>query len=576
MTEEKAAQEERNSPDLCTEESSLRRSIELISSLISLSYSIRVFPSKWQSIRIKLDKLNSGLITAENCSSNDNSVFSDVIQSIQSTSMECHDLAHRCMDLTYTGKLLMQSDLDIVSSKLDLHLKDLSRIYTAGMMTFAYAIVVSRPGNGASLNDMKFYAKDLYTRMKVGDLEMKNQALIALNEILHEDDKYVKIVAELGELVGLLVNFLAYEEAGIQEKSAEAISIIAGFDCCKGELVGSGAIVSLIWVLEKGSNVAKESAVRALQKLTENSDNVWSVSAHGGVHVLLKICNDGNCPGELIGSACRVLKNLVGVDEIKRFMVEEGAISLFMKLLRSKDKIIQIGSIEFLLATAYGDVPVQQIFIREGGTESLIHFLDPKSNSSPKTQSIALRAINNLCLSSIDSLNILMGTEVLNWVVSLMHNGDALVQESAVKTAFRLSRISEETKKAMGDVGFIPVFISLLDSKSFEIREMAAEALANMVLVRRNRKRFMQEDSNVIRILQQLDLEKEKSGVNKFLLSMLLSLTDSNTGRRKIANSGFEKRLKRLAEAEVTEAKRIMKRLSGKGLLSILNGIWNS
>lgn len=576
MTEGKTLQEEQNSPNLRTEEFSLRHSIELISSLISLSYSIRVFPSKWLSIRTKLEQLNSGLIAAENCSFDDNSVFSDLIQSIQSTAIECHDLARCCVDLTYSGKLLMQSDLDVVSSKLDLHLKDLSRIYTTGIITFAYAIVVSRPGIGASYNDLKFYVKDLYTQMKVGDLDKKKLALIALSEVLQDDDRYVKIIAELGELVGLLVSFLEYEEACIQEKSAEAISTIAGFDSCKGELVGAGVIASLICVLEKGSNVGKESAVRALQKLTENLDNVWSVSAHGGVTVLLKICKDGDFSGELIGSACRVLRNLAGVDEIKRFMVEEGAISVFMKLMRSKDKIIQIGSIEFLQTMAYLDEPIQQKFVREGGTQSLIHSLDPASGSSLKTHAIALRAIDTLCLSSLDSLDILMGTQFLNWVVPLMHNGDALVQELAVKTAFHLCGISEETKKAMGDAGFIPVFISLLDSRSSEIRELAAAALSNLLSVRRNRKKFIQEDSNIICILQLLDLEKGKSGINKFLLPMLLSLTDSNTGRRKLVNSGSLKHLKKLAEAEVTEAKRIMKRLSENRLLSMLNGIWNS
>ncbi|XXG59539.1 hypothetical protein AAC387_Pa04g1609 [Persea americana] len=576
MTEGKTLQEEQNSPNLRTEEFSLRHSIELISSLISLSYSIRVFPSKWLSIRTKLEQLNSGLIAAENCSFDDNSVFSDLIQSIQSTAIECHDLARCCVDLTYSGKLLMQSDLDVVSSKLDLHLKDLSRIYTTGIITFAYAIVVSRPGIGASYNDLKFYVKDLYTQMKVGDLDKKKLALIALSEVLQDDDRYVKIIAELGELVGLLVSFLEYEEACIQEKSAEAISTIAGFDSCKGELVGAGVIASLICVLEKGSNVGKESAVRALQKLTENLDNVWSVSAHGGVTVLLKICKDGDFSGELIGSACRVLRNLAGVDEIKRFMVEEGAISVFMKLMRSKDKIIQIGSIEFLQTMAYLDEPIQRKFVREGGTQSLIHSLDPASGSSLKTHAIALRAIDTLCLSSVDSLDILMGTQFLNWVVPLMHNGDALVQELAVKTAFHLCGISEETKKAMGDAGFIPVFISLLDSRSSEIRELAAAALSNLLSVRRNRKKFIQEDSNIICILQLLDLEKGKSGINKFLLPMLLSLTDSNTGRRKLVNSGSLKHLKKLAEAEVTEAKRIMKRLSENRLLSMLNGIWKS
>lgn len=576
MTEEKTVEEEWLSPGVNGKESSLQRLVELTSSLISLSHSSKVFPSKWQLIRLKLDQLNSSLLSAKNCSSDENSLFSNVVQSIESTVIECHDLARRCIDHSYSGKLLMQSDLDVMSSKIDIQLKDLGKIYTTGIMAHAHAIVVSRPGSRASREDMKFYVQDLYTRMKIGDLDLKNQALISLNEILQEDDRYVKIVAEAAEFVGLLVNLLENEERIILEESTEAISTIAGFDSCKGTLVEAGSIASLIRVLETGSNVGKERAARALQKLTENSDNAWSVSAHGGVTLLLRICSSGNSHGELIGSVCGVLKNLTGVDEIKRFMVEEGAIKMFLKLVMSIDKVTQISSIELLQNLASGDEPILKIFITEGGIQSLVHVLDPNPTTSLKIQDIALRAIDTLCLSSTKSLNILLGTEFLSRVMSLMQNADVSIQLSAVKTAFHLCEKSEETKRAIADAGFIPELVSLLDSKSFEIREMAAEALSNLLLVPRNRKRFMQEDSSVAYILQLLDPENQKSGIKDFLLSILMSLTNCNTGRRKIANSGFLKHLEKLAEAEVTEAKRIMKRLSENRFRSIFNGIWHS
>ena len=52
---------------------------------------------------------------------------------------------------------------------------------------------------------------------------------------------------------------------------------------------------------------------------------------------MLKNCNNTDSKAELVGFACGVLRNLVGVEEIKRFMVEEGAISAFINLMRSSN-----------------------------------------------------------------------------------------------------------------------------------------------------------------------------------------------------------------------------------------------
>lgn len=137
--------------------SSLRQAIEVISSLISLSHSIKVFTVKWQLIRNKLEELNSGLIAVENCDSSESSGLSSLVQAILFTVNECNGLARRCVDLCYGGKLLMQSDLDVLSSKFDQHIKNLSGIYTAGVLTQGFAIVVSRPGVNACKDDMRFY-----------------------------------------------------------------------------------------------------------------------------------------------------------------------------------------------------------------------------------------------------------------------------------------------------------------------------------------------------------------------------------------------------------------------------------
>lgn len=126
----------------------------------------------------------------------------------------------------------MQSDLDIIGSKLDSHTKNLSSIYTAGILKNSYAIVVSRPGPAASMEDVRFYVKDLLARVKVGGTELRKQALVAFNEVIGEDEMYIKIAVEIGGFIGVLVSFLEFEEAEVQEEAAMAVSVIAGLFVC--------------------------------------------------------------------------------------------------------------------------------------------------------------------------------------------------------------------------------------------------------------------------------------------------------------------------------------------------------
>ncbi|GLU23108.1 hypothetical protein SLE2022_391370 [Rubroshorea leprosula] len=568
--------EEKSKEQLQSPESSLRRAIEVVSSLISLSHSIRVFTVKWNLIRGKLEELNSGLIDIENCNSVKNAELTGLIPSILVTASQCSDLARRCVDLSYSGKLLMQSDLDVMAAKFDRHVKNLSGIYTAGILTHGFAIVVSRPGAGACKEDMRFYIRDLQTRMKIGDREMKRQALVNLHDAVEEDERYLKLIVEVGDIINLLISFLDSPETEIEEEAAKIVSLISGFDLYKGVLIGAGIIGPLIRVLESGGGMGKEAAAKCLQKLTVNSDNAWSVSAHGGVTALLKICSCGNFGGELIGSSCGVLRNLVGVEEIKRFMVEKGAISTFIKLSRSKDEIVQINSIDFLQNIAFGDGSVRHIVVREGGIRALVRILDPNSPFSSKTREVALRAIESICFSSSNSITMLLHYGFVDQLLFFLRNGEVSVQEIALKVTFRLSGTSEDAKKAMGEAGFIPELVRFLDARSFEVRDMATEALSALVSVPKNRKIFIQDDRNICFVLQLLDQEERNSGNKMLLLSILMSLTSCNSGRRKIAASGYLKNIEKLAEAEVSDAKRIVRKLSKNRFRSIISGIWHS
>ncbi|KAJ6738061.1 ARM REPEAT SUPERFAMILY PROTEIN [Salix koriyanagi] len=538
---------------------SLRQAIEVISSLISYSLPIKVFAVKWQLIRNKLEELNSSLIAIEDCDSCQNPIVSGMMSAVLASARDCYDLARRCVDLSYSGKLLMQSDLDAMVAKFDRHVRNLSGIFTAGILSQGFAIVVSRPGVNACKDDVRFYVRDLLTRIKIGDLEMKRHALVNLYDVVVEDEKYVKIIVEVGDIVNILVSLLDSMEMELQQDAVKVVAVISGFDSYKSILIGAGIIGPLIRVLESGSEISKEGAARSLQKLTKNSDNA---------------CVDSTA--ELISPACGVLRNLAGVDEIKRFMIEEGAVSTFIKLARSKDEGVQISSIEFLQNIASGDESVRQLVVKEGGIRALVRVFDPKIARSSKSREMALRAIENLCFSSASSISVLMSYGFMDQLLFFLRNGDVSAQELALKAAFRLSGTSEETKKAMGDAGFMSEFVKFLDAKSFEVREMAAVALTSLVSVPKNRKKFVQDDRNVSFLLQLLDQEETNSGSKKLLISILLSLTSCNSGRKQIASSGYLKNIEKLAEAEVSDAKRLVRKLSTNRFRSMLNGIWHS
>ncbi|XP_021726330.1 uncharacterized protein LOC110693520 [Chenopodium quinoa] len=575
-----------------TGEDDIRRLIDDIESIVTLSHTIRVFTIKWQLIRKKLEELSMFLVAAETplprYNHNDNNVntqnlhqhkcLSEAVAAISGTVRVCRDLANRCINVSYSGKLLMQSELDRVISKLDFAVKGVTDIYnSSGVVTGDLALVVLKPGLGSGREDMRFYVKDLWTRLKIGDTQMKRQALVSLNEVITEDEKYVKIVVEMGDLVILLANCLDSNDCCIQEQCAFAIAVVSGFDSYKGVLIVSGVIGPLIRVLEKGSLKAKESAIRCLEKLTENGDNAWALSAHGGVTVLLNLCsNYEQVDVELIGPACWVLRNLVGVEEIKRFMIEGDAISVCVRIIKGRDELGQIGAAEFLQSMASGDENVRQLVIKEGGARALARIVDPKSNYSFKSRESALKAIENLCYLSVESVNMLIGYGFMDQILYFLRKGDTSIQELAFKSACRLCGTSEDARKSMGDIGFMAEFVKFLEAKSYEIREMAAEALSIMVLVPKNRKKFANDDHNIGLILQLVDPKEGNSGNFKFLLSIILSLSSCNHARRKIAHSGYVKNIENLADAGVSDAKKIVRKLSANRFRNMLNGIWHS
>ncbi|KAK8942585.1 hypothetical protein KSP39_PZI009300 [Platanthera zijinensis] len=559
----------------------IEHALNLLNSAVSSTYSIKLFPSKWQSIRTKLKKLHFELAMANNGGCRGISPLTKLLEAISSTAQDADLLARHCTDGFFNGgKLLMNSNLDVMAAKLEVHIKQLCDIYSSGVLMNSRAIVLSKPRVGANREDMKLYVKDLFSRIRIGELEMRLLALAALNEVLQEDEMYVRAITdEAVDGVSVLVNILEFRDMCIKEEALRAVSVISGFISYRGMLVNAGVVPQLIQILDRGSLVAKERSAQALKNLTENCSNSWLVSSQGGVLPLLKICRDdegGAC--ELVSLACGVLKNISGVDEIKRFMVEEGVVAVLLKLLRSKDdEVAKIQAMEFLYKLASEDEAIKQEVVTEEMLESLLAVMNPDKLYSWKAREITLRAIEGLCFSSSVAVHYLLNSGFLHQIHFFLRKGEKLDQETALKTAFKFCRASEEVKKAMGGMGFMAEFMRLLEAKSCDAREIAAESICSLMSVQKNRRRFIEEQENINRVLRLLDSEEAgNSATKKLLLSVLMSITDGSAGRKMIGASTYVKNLEKLVESDLTDAKKIMKRISSNRFRSMLRVIWTS
>ncbi|KAH0453916.1 hypothetical protein IEQ34_018240 [Dendrobium chrysotoxum] len=552
---------------------------QVINELISSTYFIATLPFKWQAIRDKLEKLNWILKAAPYSGEFvKDSLLPKLLRDMSTALTEIRLLADHCGDGSYNGgKLLMKSDIDKASSRLDILIKHFTELYGSGIPMDSNAILVAKPAStGASRDDMKFYIEDLFLRLRIGDLEMKASALETINKILVDDEKYIMIlVMDVDNGIQVLVSLLEFSDVSLQEEALAAILIIAGFNSYKGALITAGVVGPLVRILEAGSKLGKVRAGWTLKNLTENSDNVWSVSANGGVTALINLIGDVESCTELIYPSCEVLQNLCNVIEIKRFMVEEGVISVFLELLASKEEAIRIRAIEFLTAIASDDHGIKEEIVRGGATYKLLKFLNPSTSHSMKEREVSLRAMEQCCFSSTNSINVLIGSRLISWVMFFLNKGDISIQEVALQAMLSLCEASEEAKKAMGESGFMSVIVKLLDAKSSKACELAAELLVKLVSVQKNRKRFINEEQNVNRILELLNPGEDAKEAKKYLLPLLSSLTTSNSGRRKIAASGYAKNLERLAQIDVIDAKKIVKKITCNRFRSLLNGIWS-
>ncbi|KAK3134396.1 hypothetical protein QOZ80_6AG0548540 [Eleusine coracana subsp. coracana] len=572
-------------------EGSHGEALKLLQSLASssLACSITQFPAKWQSLKDKLQQLCcclnsfcSAIGIDESSDDEEHPMLVELLQSASTTLRSILVIASQCSEGSYKcGRLRLRSDLDNLSSKLDAHMKQLKEMTCSGMPSLlSKAIVAVRPGTEASIGEKTFYLKDLFSRIRIGGTIQRVQALATIRELLAEDEVCAKVVAlDMDDGIILLTGFLESRDVHIQEEAAGAVAIVASSEHYRGMLVKTGVIAPLVQVLENAgsaSELARERAAQALRELTENSDNVWAVCAHGGLTTLLHACADADSSSKLISSSFALLRNLSRVEEVKMFMVEQGVVTELVKLSQKKEEVRKLGAVELLHAMALDDADVREEAVRMGVIQSLLQLIYPDLPYSYKAREVALAAIWFFCFSSVNSLDDLISSDVLGWLLFYLNNGDYAVLECTLKILRHLSEVSEDYNRMMGRAGYLGALASLLGAKSCRVREMAAQVLSSLLQLHTNRVIFIQDSDNLDRLLQLLDPAEGKLMAKDLILSAIMSLAETNSGRKKIVTSEHFNSLKELADSGDFDAKKVVKKLSTNRLHTIFSKIWNS
>ncbi|XP_068645035.1 uncharacterized protein [Aristolochia californica] len=555
--------------------------LHLLPVLLLQSLSPRAFTSRWHSISSKLSHLQSSVsqIDAQSFSTQSNPLLQLLLPNLLSTLQKTHYLAQLCCgDPPSTaptiGKLQLQSDLDIASSSISLHLHDLDLLLKSGLLSStAAAIVLSHPASGSSMEDLAFFVRDVFARLQIGGLEFKKKALDSLLQLLHEDGlgdgKNVHVVSDEGDLQ-YLIHLL---DAGnypsfIREQAVSAVALLAAAsDSAKRILFEEGALGPLLRLLESGSSAVKEKAAAAIYAITSDPENAWAISAYGGVPALVDACRSGSPATRTHASG--TMMNVAAVEDVQHAMVEEGAVPVLVELLAAEGPTPgNAAKCLSILASCSDEFRV--LIERENGLLRLLELLQETNN--PDTLEHALRAIYALSPSPSTAKALSSSTAFLLRIAELIKQGNHILQQISASLICSLS-LNDSSKLAFSSsMGSLVKMLEL--PKPVGLQEVAARALVSLLVVRANRKDFARDEKSITRVVLMLDPKKE--GVcKKFPMMVVSALLLGGAGARKrLVADGACQHLQALADMEVPGAKKLLQKLTGNRLKNIFIRGW--
>ncbi|KAJ8749032.1 hypothetical protein K2173_013476 [Erythroxylum novogranatense] len=534
---------------------------ELVPMALDKARDVKGFPGRWKMITSKLEQIPSCLsdLSSHPCFSK-NALCKEQLQAVSTTLKEVIDLADICMEGKYEGKLKMQSDLDSLSGKLDLNLRDCGLLIKSGVLgelTMPLAVAGSSTEPEAAINSN---IRELLARLQIGHLEAKQRALDSLCEMIKEDEKTVLTVLGRSNIAAL-VQLLAVTSPRIREKAVTVICLLAETGSFENWLVSEGVLPPLIRLLESGSAVGKEKAIISLQRLSMSAEIAREVVGHGGIPPLIEMCRTGDSILQA-ASAC-TLKNISAVPEVRQNLAEEGIVKVMITLL---DCGILLGSKEHAAEclqnlTASND-NLKRTVISEGGIRSLLAYLD-----GPLPQESAVGALRNLVTSVSTEMLVALG--FLPRLVHVLKSGSPGAQQAAAASICRVCT-SSEMKKMVGDAGCIPLLIQLLEAKANSVREVAAQAISSLVTLAQNCREVKKNNKSVPNLVQLLDPSPQNTA-KKYAVSCLVSLSTSKKSKKLMISYGAIGYLKKLSEMDIPGAKKLLERLERGKLRSMFS-----
>ncbi|KAI7736536.1 hypothetical protein M8C21_020610 [Ambrosia artemisiifolia] len=529
---------------------------DLVPSALEKAREVKEFPGRWKMIINRLEQIPSRLsdLSSHPCFSK-NTLCNEQLEAISKTLNESIKLAEICSKGKYDGKLQMQSDLDSLSGKIDLNLRDCGLLIKTGVLG---EVTMSSDVEGSSHRSSDI--RELLARLQIGHLEAKHKALDSLVDVMKEDEKTVLSIVGRSN-IGALVQLLTATSPRIREKTVTLICSLAESGGCESWLVSEGVLPPLIRLLESGSSVGREKAAITLQRLSMSEETARAIAGHGGVPPLIDICRTGDSVSQ--ASATCTLKNLSIIPELRQTLAEEGIVKIMISVL---DSGILLGSKEYaaecLQNITSSNDDLKRAVIAEGGARSLLAYLD-----GPLPQEPAVAALRNLV--GLVSVETLISLGLLPRLVHVLKSGSLGAQKAATSSICRICN-TMEVKKLVGESGCIPLLIKLLEAQSNGVREVAAQAIASLMALQHNRRVVKKDDKSVPNLVQLLDPSPQNTA-KKYAISCLGLLSSSKRCRKLMVSYGAIGYLKKLTESEIPGSAKLLEKLE-RGRLKSLFG----
>lgn len=525
---------------------------DLVPVALEKARKVNGFPGRWKMIISKLEQIPARLsdLSSHPCFLK-NTLCKEQLQSVSKTLNESIKMAEKCSKEKHEGKLQMQSDLDALSGKIDLNLRDCGLLIKTGVLSeVALSSCTLSASEGTSHGS--YSVTELLARLQIGHLEAKHRALDSLVDLMKEDEKTV--LPFLGRSsISALVQLLTATSPRIRETTVTLICTLTESGICDDLLVSEGVLPPLIRLLESGSSVGREKSSIALRRLSVSPEIGRAIAGHGGVQPLTEVCSSSDSVSR--SSATCTLKNLSVIPDLRQTLAEEGVVTIMIGLLDSEVLSVSEYAAECLQNLTSSNEDLKRAVITEGGVRSLLAYLD-----SGLPQEAAIGAIRNL-VGSV-SAETLISLGLLPRLVHVLDSSSTGAQKAAAGTLIRVSD-SLEVKKVVGESGCIPLLIKLLDAKPNEVREVAAQAIATLMTVPRNVREVKRDPRSVPGLVQLLDPSPQNTA-KKYAVCCLGVLSTSKKCRRLMISYGAIGYLKKLTEMDIIGSKMLLGRLQRK------------